>query len=514
MEVLEKSLVGYVLPTLEGYETYTGTNTEEYCRLVKEKGLSTDLGLEMYSPETLSQGELEDVKENIVSQFGSQALAYDVTDKVGYLPAVGDAISAMIFGGMALATSNVLWGLFAVKNVFHTYSDVKNLNQARSRKPFAEDVALNLDVYQGTNDYFISKLDDLYTAFENAHGSEAEIYHTMMEKSEELDLPEVATFYQGKYEIEARLKKTGWEKVQQAAGGVKKAIKNFFTSTKTEDFVSPSPEPTGAELPETMVTTMNQMMTKKGKEVQMRLVDRDLEHTRSDKGRNVRDIPAYVIPTKDGFEVYADEKFDMFYLMSAKDDINVRINLRTPENFSQDKIDLIADKLEDHIYDTIYKSNKLDLLQQEAQYSKGGLFGRIVSDGFGGYMLASGSGLLGGTPSPFKIGFGAYLIARSEFIARETNKRMSEHLKGLVSGVDEFHERIGDIVISEHKGLTRVNEIMETFDDAEDAYTQVFHEVNSLGLNRFEKIFYTKALSEQWDLKSPGGPIITIGRDE
>jgi len=193
-----------------------------------------------YAPRELSYGEISDVKEDIVTQFGTQALAYEVKDQMGYLPVIGDAISGAIFGGMAIATGSWMWGIFGFQSLKSAFTDYKMLKEAKARKHIAEDVALGLDVYQGTNDLFQHQINTLYDVFENAHGSEAEIYKDMWDASKELDMPEVATFYQDQYALALEnwpgvLNNFGLIDINDSLALFQRGAENKFNLIKTHD---------------------------------------------------------------------------------------------------------------------------------------------------------------------------------------------------------------------------------------------------------------------------------------
>ena len=346
------AMVGYILPDFNDRDIYIPADTDYYCKLCIEGKATENLKLEIYSPYELSDGEISEAKEDVVSRFGAQALAYDVVERRGYLPVIGDLVSAAISGGLA-ATSGALsgwfFGLYAGMSLTNAYKHYKNLREAREKKKFAEDVALHLDAYQGHDPELEEKIRILHKTFDETHGSEEYIYRTMAEEADELGLPEIASYYRSKLDppqINIGNNDGGWGRK------IMRGIRKILGSDDDEPVIRDD-------------FRYKSVINQDTQTVEMRLktpVDK-IEGT--GQFNPVRHIPVYVLPVKDGYEFYLQEKMDMFYLMSSRDDARVEIDLITPEGFGARDFDTVKERIVNHMYDTIYSVNKLNLLTRE-----------------------------------------------------------------------------------------------------------------------------------------------------
>lgn len=485
----ETTYIGFAIPTLEGIQTIYDLDVNEYCATAASNNdTGENVSMEVYAPFHLSKGELADVKEEIVTKFGTLAMNYDLTERIGYLPIASEAFKGATWVGVGAASKDAGQYLGAAQNFFKAYTNYMALNKAENEKPIAQNAALNFDVYQGSREELAEKVNELGKTYLDAHGTEAEIYETLMDKARDLELDLAAAVYEHKLVSASR----GEHQIEREQ-------KPFFSGIFEGLFGG-------------------------GEAVGPNTVERDPNHPR-DTRSNVREIPGFILPVKDGYEIHINETSEMYYLIADRPDIAVELNLRAPEGFHHDDMEGLQETIVNHLYDTVYMENKMSLLMEEAMKLKGDFFSRVISDVIGAYNIYKGvKGLFtkpetdeNGEPVPREnplkqIASGIHSIVDAEYFNRQTNKKAAEQLRDMINSVDDFHQRIDGIVLSEHRGLTHLDTIMASYDTAEKAYCKAFHDVDDVNLSAFKPMFYQKALAEQWDIGGQSKPVATIGR--
>jgi hypothetical protein len=486
---IEGNIVGYCLPTIEGPEMYVPLNADNVIREVQgySDGGSIDLDLEVYSYKDLSDGELADCKEYAAKGFGNEALKADVVGHMGKLPAIKSFIGGALFGGLAILTKSPLMGYWGARDLYGGYKYLtKDLKGCDERKQIAEDITLGLEAIDGEDAALREKVEGLGEYFDGLHGTEKEIYQAMEEEAGRLEFTEAKEFYHEKFKTANREKKGFFEAMKNAGQGFMKFVTGNYdlgVEKKTSTFeIHQAPD---------------DISTEKRDEL-------------------VREVPIYLLPTKEGYSVYVDESPDMYFLLNDRDDANVKLSVRSPVELSDEQMSAITTHFVDYAKDTILMGKTLQHYSEEAQYTKGWKISRIFSDGLGAFFLYRGiSGVFSGglaALEPFQAAIGGNMIASTELIEKQKNKRMAEHTKELIAGVDKLHERIVGAEQVHHAGLEHMEELMLKYDTKEEAYINAFNDASEVGLAPFTALYHRMALAQQWEVSDQDRGIMTIER--
>lgn len=227
---------------------------------------------------------------------------------------------------------------------------------------------------------------------------------------------------------------------------------------------------------------------------------------------------AYRIPRKGKSDIFYVpyqpftflEAMGRAYLHEARKD-KFEILLLTPK-IEDENIEFLKTQIQGGILDSIYRDEKF--ISEVLRRINIWMIGRVFGSWWIRYVIPAASigwainyGFTGGLA--FDVLLGLYLFKGRDFFVRKIQKEVASYYEKTKRGIERSYKNLAGVKQIKHKGLKKLQEIIEKSKDKTAAYIKAMHACDELGLPELKEFFANSAPIEEQTIQEPhlGFPI-------